>query len=72
MTLDFLVLGCLTELTVTPHRKTTKTGKTVIRDSKDGRFVDVKTPRIVLFPTEASKLGRKTIEHAVDRATSKK
>jgi hypothetical protein len=28
--------------------------------------------RVVLFPTETSKLGRKKIEHAVDRAISKK
>jgi hypothetical protein len=31
-----------------------------------------KGSRVVLFPTEASKIGRKKIEHAVERVTSKK
>jgi len=46
--------------------------KTVSRDSKTGRPVDSKTGRVVLFPTEPSKLGRKRIERAVDRVTSKR
>jgi len=48
------------------------TGRFVTRTTKAGRAVDSKTGRVVLFPTEPSKLGRKRIEEAVDRVTSKK
>jgi hypothetical protein len=48
------------------------TGKFVTRDSKTGRKVDSKTGRVVLFPTEPSRLGKRKIEQAVDRVTSKK
>lgn len=48
------------------------TGKFVSRDSKTGRTVDSKTGRVVLFPTEPSRLGKRKIEQAVDRVTSKK
>ena len=48
------------------------TGKFAPRDSKIGRTVDSKTGRVVLFPKEPSKLGKKKIEQAVDRVTSKK
>lgn len=47
-------------------------GKLATRDSKTGRTVDSKTGRVVLFPTEPSRLGKKRIEQAVDRVTSKK
>jgi hypothetical protein len=40
------------------------TGKFGTRDSETGR--------VVLFPTEPSKLGKRKIEQAVDRVTSKK
>ncbi len=53
-------------------RSTAQTGKFVRRDSRTSRLVDSKSTRVVLFPTEASKVGRKKIEHAVDRVSSKK
>jgi len=48
------------------------TGRFVRRDSKTGRIADSKTGRVVLFPTEPSSLGKKRIEQAVARVTSKK
>jgi len=54
------------------HTTVRATGKLVPRDSKIGRTVDSKTGRVVLFPTEPSRLGKKKIEQAVDRVTSKK
>ena len=47
-------------------------GKLAARDSKTGRTVDSKTGRVVLFPTEPSRLGKRKIEQAVNRVTSKK
>ena len=51
---------------------TRRSGKFTTRDSRDERAVDVKTTRVILFPTEPSKVGRKRIKDAVERASSKK
>jgi hypothetical protein len=60
---------------MTSTRKTSNSkdaSKFAPRDSKIGRTVDSKTGRVVLFPTEPSRLGKKKIEQAVERVTSKK
>ncbi len=59
---------------MTTPRKSPTPGKRklVTRGFKIGRTVDSKTGRVVLFPTEPSRLGKKRIEEAVDRVTSKK
>lgn len=61
-----------TRKTNTKRAATSVTGKFLTRNATKGRAVDSKTGRVVLFPTEPSRLGRKKIEHAVDRVISKK
>jgi hypothetical protein len=58
----------------------TLNGKWTKRDTDSGRFVDQKdasTPfkgvrREVLFPTEASTIGHKKIDRAIERVVSRK
>jgi hypothetical protein len=57
---------------MTSPRKTDRATRSGTADSKSGRTVDSKTRRVVLFPTEPSIIGKRKIQQAVDRVTSKK
>lgn len=56
----------------TSDRKSCDTERSVTRDAGVDRIRDAGPVRVILFPTEASVLGRKKIEDAIDRVMSKK
>jgi hypothetical protein len=57
---------------MTATRKTSTSKDTTARPTGKFGTRDSKTGRVVLFPTEPSRLGKRKIEQAVDRVTSKK